>query len=211
MKSILGAPFAFSAYQLEDYLTEIESGITSNKEEIKVIKNNPEVPTFENTIAALDRSGQHLAQFSSAFFNLNSANTSEKWQEAAQQIAPKLSNFSNDIILDQELFQRIQAVYHSADVKGEAQMLLEKTFKKFTNNGALLKNEQKEELRKVDEKLSMLSVKFGSNVLADSNAYELHVQDESKLKGLPKSAKDAARVAAEQRQKKRSCFYTRLS
>lgn len=201
MKSILGTPFAFSAYQLEDYLKEIESGIAINKKEIKAIKDNPEEPTFENTIAALDRSGQHLAQFSSAFFNLNSANTSEKWQEAAQEIAPKLSNFSNDIILDQELFQRIQAVYHSADVKGEAQMLLQKTFKRFTNNGALLESEEKEKLRTVDEKLSMLSVKFGSNVLADSNAYELHIQDESKLKGLPKSAVDAARITAEQRQK----------
>jgi peptidyl-dipeptidase Dcp len=102
MKSILSAPFAFSAYQLEDYISEIESGIAINKEEIKAIKENPEAPNFNNTIAALDRSGQHLAKFSSAFFNLNASNTSEKWQEAAQQIAPKLSNFSNDIILDQK-------------------------------------------------------------------------------------------------------------
>ena len=206
MKSILSAPFAFSAYQLEDYISEIESGIAINKEEIKAIKENPEAPNFNNTIAALDRSGQHLAKFSSAFFNLNASNTNEKWQEAAQQIAPKLSNFSNDVILDQELFQRIQSVYNTEALAGEAQMLLEKTFKKFTNNGALLRDNQKEELRKVDEKLSMLSVKFGSNVLADSNAYELHIQEEAKLEGLPQSAIDAARLAAEQREKEGFVF-----
>ena len=206
MKSILSAPFAFSAYQLEDYISEIESGIALNKEEIKAIKENPEAPNFNNTIAALDRSGQHLAKFSSAFFNLNASNTSEKWQEAAQQIAPKLSNFSNDIILDQELFERIQSVYNTEALAGEAQMLLEKTFKKFTNNGALLRDDQKEELRKVDEKLSMLSVKFGSNVLADSNAYELHIQEEAKLEGLPQSAIDAARLTAEQREKEGFVF-----
>lgn len=206
MKYILSAPFAFSAYQLEDYISEIESGIAINKEEIKAIKENPEPPNFNNTIAALDRSGQHLAKFSSAFFNLNASNTSEKWQEAAQQIAPKLSNFSNDIILDQELFERIQTVYNRETLNGEAQMLLEKTFKKFTNNGALLQDDQKEELRKVDEKLSMLSVKFGSNVLADSNAYELHIQEESKLQGLPQSAIDAARLTAEQREKEGFVF-----
>ena len=122
MKSILSSPFAFSAYQLEDYISEIESGIAINKEEIKAIKENPEAPNFNNTIAALDRSGQHLAKFSSAFFNLNASNTSEKWQEAAQQIAPKLSNFSNDIILDQELFERIQSVYNTEALAGEAQM-----------------------------------------------------------------------------------------
>ena len=206
MKSILSAPFAFSAYQLEDYISEIESGIALNKEEIKAIKENPEAPNFNNTIAALDRSGQHLAKFSSAFFNLNASNTNEKWQEAAQQIAPKLSNFSNDIILDQELFERIQSVYNTEALAGEAQMLLEKTFKKFTNNGALLRDDQKEELRKVDEKLSMLSVKFGSNVLADSNAYELHIQEEAKLEGLPQSAIDAAKLTAEQREKEGFVF-----
>ncbi|MGB2555034.1 MAG: M3 family metallopeptidase, partial [Flavobacteriaceae bacterium] len=206
MKSILSAPFAFSAYQLEDYISEIESGIAINKEEIKAIKENPEAPNFNNTIAALDRSGQHLAKFSSAFFNLNASNTSEKWQEAAQQIAPKLSNFSNDIILDQELFERIQSVYNTEALVGEALMLLEKTFKKFTNNGALLQDDQKEDLRKVDEKLSMLSVKFGSNVLADSNAYELHIQEEGKLEGLPQSAIDAAKLTAEQREKEGFVF-----
>ncbi len=206
MKSILSAPFAFSAYQLEDYISEIESGIAINKEEIKALKENPEAPNFNNTIAALDRSGQHLAKFSSAFFNLNASNTSEKWQEAAQQIAPKLSNFSNDIILDQELFERIQSVYNTEALVGEALMLLEKTFKKFTNNGALLRDDQKEDLRKVDEKLSMLSVKFGSNVLADSNAYELHIQEEGKLEGLPQSAIDAAKLTAEQREKEGFVF-----
>lgn len=206
MKSILGAPFAFSAYQLEDYISEIESGIAINKEEIKAIKDNPEAPDFNNTVAALDRSGQHLAKFSSAFFNLNASNTNEKWQEAAQEIAPKLSNFSNDVILDQELFQRIQSVHNTEVLDGEAQMLLEKTFKKFTNNGALLRDDQKQELRKVDEKLSMLSVKFGSNVLADSNAYELHIQEEAKLEGLPQSAIDAAKLAAEQRDKEGFVF-----
>lgn len=206
MKSILGAPFAFSAYQLEDYISEIESGIAINKEEIKAIKENPEAPDFNNTIATLDRSGQHLAKFSSAFFNLNASNTNEKWQEAAQEIAPKLSNFSNDVILDQELFQRIQSIYNTEVLDGEAQMLLEKTFKKFTNNGALLRDDQKEELRKVDEKLSMLSIKFGSNVLADSNAYELHIQEEAKLEGLPQSAIGAARLTAEQREKEGFVF-----
>lgn len=206
MKSILGAPFAFSAYQLEDYISEIESGIAINKEEIKAIKENPEAPDFNNTIAALDRSGQHLAKFSSAFFNLNASNTNEKWQEVAQEIAPKLSNFSNDVILDQELFQRIQSIYNTEVLDGEAQMLLEKTFKKFTNNGALLRDDQKEELRKIDEKLSMLSIKFGSNVLADSNAYELHIQEEAKLEGLPQSAIDAAKLVAEQRDKEGFVF-----
>jgi len=185
----------FSQIKLEDYKPAFIENIATAKAEIDAIINNPEAPTFENTIVALDFSGEQLDRLSSIFFNLNSAETCNEMQKIAQEVSPILTEFSNDISLNKELFQRIKAVHDQKDnliLNTEQTTLLDKKFKGFSRNGALLNEEDKLKLREIDTELAQLKLTYGENVLAETNNYHLHITNEADLKGLPDGAKEMA-------------------
>ena len=185
----------FSQIKLEDYKPAFIENIAIAKAEIDAIINNPEAPTFENTIVALDFSGEQLDRLSSIFFNLNSAETCNEMQKIAQEVSPILTEFSNDISLNKELFQRIKAVHDQKDnliLNTEQTTLLDKKFKGFSRNGALLNEEDKLKLREIDTELAQLKLTYGENVLAETNNYHLHITNEADLKGLPDGAKEMA-------------------
>jgi len=191
----------FSKIKTEHYKEAFEKAIEIARAEIDAIAHSKSEPTFENTIVALDRSGAQLDRISSIFFNLNSAETSTEIQEIAQEISPWLSAFKNDIILHQPLFERVKAVVdQNLELDAESQMLLEKQYKSFTRNGALLDLEKQKELRAIDEQLSKLSLEFGQHVLADSNAYELLIDKEEDLEGLPEGFIEMAKAAADEKE-----------
>jgi Zn-dependent oligopeptidase len=189
----------FSQIKLEDYKPAFIENIAAAKAEIDAIINNPTAPTFENTIEALDFSGNALDRLSSIFFNLNSAETCDEMQKIAQEVSPLLTEFSNDITLNEDLFKRIKAVYEQKDslnLSPEQATLLDKKFKSFSRNGALLSEENKLKLREIDTELAKLKLTFGENVLAETNAYQLHITDESDLAGLPEGTIEAAKSLA---------------
>jgi len=155
-------------------------------------------------LEALDFSGQQLDRISSIFFNLNSAETNEEIQKIAQEVSPILSEFSNDITLNEGLFARAKAVYEqcdSLDLTTEQRTLLEKKYKNFSRNGANLKEENKKRLREIDAELSKLKLTFGENVLAETNKYEMHLTDEKDVEGLPEGTKEVAAQLAESKGK----------
>lgn len=194
----------FSKIKDKDFLPAFKIAIESAREEIDVIASNKEEPTFENTIEALEFSGENLDRISSIFFNLNSAETNETIQKVAQEVSPLLSEFSNDIRLNVQLFERVKTVYDQRDHLGlnvEQHTLLDKKYKSFARNGANLSEGKKKELREIDKKLSQLKLKFGENVLAETNRFEMHLTDESDLDGLPEDAKEAAKMLAESKEK----------
>ena len=194
----------FDAIQNEDYKPAIEAAIAQARQEIDLITNNPEPATFENTIAALDYAGYQLDRITSIFFNLNSAETNETIQKTAQEVSPLLSEFSNDITLNEALFKRVKNVYdsrESLDLTREEEVLLDKRYKGFSRNGANLAEDKKARLRQIDTELSKLSLTFGENVLAETNKFELHLTDEADLAGLPESTKEAAAQTAEEKGK----------
>ncbi|MFN8326203.1 MAG: M3 family metallopeptidase [Flavobacteriaceae bacterium] len=185
----------FSQIKLEDYKPAFIENIAKAKAEIDAIITNPEAPTFENTIEALDFSGATLDRLSSIFFNLNSAETCDEMQKIAQEVSPLLTEFSNDIALNEDLFKRVKAVYNQKDnltLSTEQVTLLDKKFKGFSRNGALLNEEDKLKLREIDTELAKLKLTFGENVLAETNNYQLHITNEEDLKGLPDGAKEMA-------------------
>ncbi len=189
----------FSQIKIEEYQPAFEANITLAKTEIDAITNNPEAPTFENTIEALDFSGEALDRLSSIFFNLNSAETCDELQKIAQDVSPLLTAFGNDIALNEELFKRVKAVYDQKDnlsLTPEQATLLDKKYKSFTRNGALLTEDKKILLREIDTVLAKLKLTFGENVLAETNSYKLHISNEADLKGLPDGAKEMARSLA---------------
>jgi Zn-dependent oligopeptidase len=190
----------FSKIKLEDYQPAFIQNIASARAEIDAITHNPESPTFQNTIEALEFSGNALDRVSSIFFNLNSAETSDEMQKIAQEITPLLTEFSNDITLNEALFKRIKAVYEQKEtlnLSAEQMTLLDKKFKSFSRNGALLSEEKKSKLREIDTELAKLKLTYGENVLAETNNYQLHITNASDLKGLPEGAIEAAKSLAE--------------
>lgn len=190
----------FSKIKLEDYAPGFKKGIAKAKEEINAIVEDKNEPTFENTIEALEFAGQHLDRLSSIFFNLNSAETCEEMQKIAQEVSPWLTEYGNDIALNEELFKKVKAVFDQKDslhLTVEQETLLDKKYKGFVRNGALLNEEQKKKLREIDTKLAKLKLTFGENVLAETNNYQLHITNEADLKGLPDGAKEAAAHLAE--------------
>lgn len=193
----------FTKIKIEDYLPAIKSAIEEAKLEIETIKNESQ-STFENTIEALDRSGNKLGIVSSIFFNLNSAETSPELQKLAREISPILTQHSNDILLDPVLFQKVDAVFQSKEdlqLTPEQKTLLDKTYKSFVRNGSKLNPEQGETLRKIDQELGQLSLKFGENVLAETNKYVHFETEESAIEGLPEGIKEAAALIAEEKGK----------
>ncbi|MGB5419075.1 M3 family metallopeptidase, partial [Algibacter sp.] len=194
----------FRIIQTKDYLPTFKEAIKMAKKEIDIIVNNPKSPSFENTIEALDFSGEQLDRISSIFFNLNSAETNEEIQKIAQKVSPMLSEFSNDITLNEDLFKRVKAVYDSKtelDLTTEQATLLDKKYKSFSRNGANLPEDKKSTLRDIDKKLSKLKLKFGENVLAETNKFEMLITDGADLSGLPDGAKEAAKQLAEAKEK----------
>ncbi|OYX14551.1 MAG: peptidase M3, partial [Algoriphagus sp. 32-45-6] len=191
----------FHLIQPEHFLPAIQFLISEAKKEIEAIKSQP-LPGFENTIEALDRSGKKLGVVSAVFFNLNSAETNDQIQKLAREISPLLTEHANDILLDQDLFQRVAQVFDQKDklnLTPEQRTLLDKTYKSFVRNGAKLNPEQAEELRKIDQQLAQLSLKFGENVLAETNRFVHFVEQENELEGLPEGAKEAAAQIAEEK------------
>lgn len=189
----------FSQIKMEDYKPAFIENIAKAKAEIDAIINNPEAPTFENTIEALDFSGNALDRLSSIFFNLNSAETCDEMQKIAQEVTPLLTEFSNDITLNEDLFKRIKSVYeqkNTLNLTTEQATLLDKKFKSFSRNGALLSEEKKAKLREIDTKLAKLKLTFSENVLAETNNYQLHITIETDLKGLPEGTIEAAKSLA---------------
>ncbi len=194
----------FSKIENEDYLPAFIKGIELAKSEIDGIVNNPIQPTFENTIEALDFSGDILDRISSIFFNLNSAETSDEMQKIAQEVSPLLSEFGNDIRLNPELFARVKTVYEQREklnLNPEQTTLLDKKYKSFARNGANLSEDKKNQLREIDKELSKLSLQFGENVLAETHAFELHITDENDLAGLPEGTREAAHSLAKSLEK----------
>ncbi|MFV8355280.1 M3 family metallopeptidase [Flavobacterium sp. XS1P32] len=195
------APFA--AIKLEDYKPAFIENIAAAKTEIDAIITNSDVPTFENTIVALDFAGEQLDRLSSIFFNLNSAETNDEMQKIAQEVSPLLTEFSNDIALNVDLFKRVKAVYDQKDslpLNTEQATLLDKKFKRFSRNGALLNEEAKLKLREIDTELAKIKLTYGENVLAETNNYQLHITNEADLKGLPDGAKEMAASLAKSKE-----------
>lgn len=194
----------FSEIKNEHFKPAFEEAIKIAKIEIDEIVTNNDKPTFQNTIEALEFTGGQLDRISSTFFNLNSAETNDEIQKIAQEVSPLLTEFSNDISLNEQLFKKIKLVYNSKDsldLTEEQATLLEKRYKSFTRNGANLNDDDKVKLRKIDANLSKLKLKFGENVLAETNAYQLHITNEGDLKGLPETVIEAAKITAEQKKK----------
>lgn len=192
----------FDKIKHEHYMPALDSAISVARREIDAIVNNTEEPTFENTIEALDRSGKLLADVSNILFNLNEAETDSVLQQIVIEASPKLTDFSNDINLNPELFKRVKAVWEKRDsltLTVEQQMLLDKTYKGFVRNGANLSEADKEKYRAISRELSELTVKFNQNVLAETNSYKLHITNEADLAGLPQSLIDAAAYTAKQK------------
>ncbi|MDO5636138.1 MAG: M3 family metallopeptidase [Myroides sp.] len=194
----------FSKINTQDFEPAFDQAIADAKEEIQQIITNTDTPTFENTIEAMAFSGMQLDRISNIFFNLNSAETNEELQKIAQNVAPKLSAFGNDISLNPDLFARVKAVHDTVDqstLTTEQKTLLDKTYKGFVRNGALLNEDDKTKLREIDAQLSILSLQFNENVLAETNAYQLHITNEEDLAGLPEGSIEAAKNLAEQQEK----------
>ena len=194
----------FSKIKNEDFLPAFQKGIELAKAEIDAIVRNPLKPTFENTIEALAFSGDVLDRISSIFFNLNSAETNDEIQKIAQEVSPLLSEFGNDVRLNPDLFARVKTVYEQREklnLNPEQTTLLDKKYKSFSRNGANLPEDKKNQLREIDKELSKLSLQFGENVLAETQAYQLHITDKSDLAGLPEGTIEAAHSLAKSQEK----------
>lgn len=196
-----GVP-AFDKVKIEHYLPAFEEAIRQNKAEIDAIVNNEDAPTFENTIVALDRSGLLLDRVTGVFFNVLEADGNDEMNAIAEQVSPMLSELSDGIILNDALFQRVKAVYDEREQLGlnaEQMRLVTQTYKAFADNGANLPEDKKERLKEINQELGLLSLKFGNNVVAETNseAVQRFITDEALLAGLPESAKAAAAEEAE--------------
>jgi len=194
----------FSKIKNEHFKPAFLQAIEDARAEIDTIVSHTSEPTFENTIEALEFSGQQLDRISSVFFNLNAAETNEEIQKIAQKVSPLLTEFSNDITLNAALFKRVKVVYEQKDqlkLTAEQDTLLDKKYKSFSRNGANLPKEKKKRLREIDAELSKLKLKFGENVLAETNKYQKHLTDENQLAGLPEGEKEAAAQLAKSKNK----------
>lgn len=199
-----GTPFNVPPFHLiknEHFLPAIEEGIKREEAEIDTILSNPDAPTFENIIAALDHAGIFLDEVTAVFSSLQSAHTNKEIQALARKTAPMLAAHRDNIALNDKLFQRVRAVYdqrHNLKFDREQLFLLENTYRDFVRAGALLDEKQKTRLRELNQELSLLSVKFGDNVLAETNAFKLIIENQADLAGLPASVVAMAAETAKQ-------------
>ncbi len=189
----------FGKIKANDYKEAFAQGIKEQNAEIDKIVNNPEPASFQNTVEALERSGKLLKRTNTIFENILSANTNDTLQQIAKEEAPVLSAHWDNILMNAGLFKRINAVYEQKDkltLNEEQHMLLDKTYKRFVRGGAKLSEADKDTLKDINGKLSVLSLQFGDNVLADNNAFELVISDKKNLAGLPDAVVEAAAETA---------------
>jgi peptidyl-dipeptidase Dcp len=193
------------------YLPAFKEGIKQQQTEIESIVNSSEAPNFENTIAAMERSGALLDRVSSVFYNMMSSNTSEELQKIAKDISPLLSKHNDDILLNEKLFKKVKLVYEEKDkllLTEEQKALLDKTYKEFVRGGANLDEQKKSQLREINKELSLLSLQFGENLLKETNAFELVIEKETELSGLPQPLINSASETAKGRGYKNKWVFT---
>ena len=201
----------FDKIRFEHYKPAYEEALIRHNQEIDSIAGNPESPDFENTIAALDNAGLLLSQVSTVFNNLNSAHTNDSIQALARELAPRLSAHRDNISLNPKLFARVKAVWDAREGAGlneEQQRLLEISYQNFVRSGANLDEAGKEKLKSINAELSVLTLEFGQNLLAETNAFELVVEDEADLAGLPSGLVAAAAETAQAKGKEGKWVFT---
>ena len=192
----------FDKIKLEHYEPAVLEGIKQHQAEVDAITGNPEAPTFENTVVALEYAGDMLNRVLSVFFNLNSAETSDEMQALAQKLSPILTEHSNNVSLNDSLFARIKAVYETTDrsaLTTEQQRLLQETYDGFARSGANLSEEDKAKYRELTTELSQATLAFGQNALKATNSFALNVTDSARLKGMPESLLEAAAQTAKEK------------
>lgn len=201
----------FDQIQTEHYLPAVQEAIARARANIEQIKNNQEPATFANTIEALEFASDDLSAVLGVFYPMTSAHTNDEMQKLAQEIGPVTSAFQSDILLDQKLFQRVQAVWDqrmNLDLAGEKKQLLENTYLQFTRNGANLPEDKRARLREIDQTLSQLTPRFSQNLLKDTHRFEMYLTKKEDLAGLPDSAIEAAAHAAEEKGKPGTWLFT---
>jgi len=200
-------PFQTPPYdkiKVEHFLPAIQSAMTEGRREIDALVNNAAKPTFENTIVALERAGEQLSRITPILFHLNGAETTPEIQKTVKEASPLLTEYGNDISLNENLFARVKAVWDSRDklkLDAEGKMLLEKTYKGFARNGANLNEADKEKLRALNKELSQLSISFNEHNLAETNEFALEITEEKELAGLPDFVREGAKAEAKKRGK----------
>lgn len=196
-----GAP-AFDKIRNEHYKPAFEQALSQARKEVEAITSSPEPATFANSVEALEYSGRKLSNIAAIFFALNESNTDSLMQQIALELSPMLTEYSNDIILNEKLFGRIKKVYDQKDslnLNPEQSRLLELTYRNFSRNGANLTQKEKEEFRRINNELSQLGLKFGQNVLAATNKFFLHITDSADLGGLPGFVIETGAMEAKER------------
>lgn len=194
----------FNKIKVKHFIPAIKQAIEIALQEIDAITAQKETPNFKNTLEKLEKSGKLIGRNTSLLFNLNNAETSNELQQTAQKASPLLSKFQNDVRLNEKLFKRIRRVYQDENrnkLSQEQITLLEKEYKSFIRNGANLPMSSKKKLREIDTELSQLSLTFGENILADTQAFHLHIEKEEELKGLPTAIIEMAAEEARSREK----------
>lgn len=194
----------FDKIKIEHYEPAFDEAIKQMGKEVREIANNPRPATFENTVVALERSGKMLTTVSSVFFNVLSAESNDEMMEISQRVSPKLSESSNNIFLNERLFQRIRSLYEQKERLGlstEDAMLLEETYQSFKKQGASLNEADKARYRQLSTELSLLTLQFDQNALKDENRYQMSLTDERDLSGLPESTREAAAALAKEKGK----------
>ena len=189
----------FELIKVEHYVPAFKAILEIAKVKVDDIVNSKQAPSFDNTILALEKSGEDLERVANVFFNLNAAETSPELQAVAREVAPMLSDFSNDINLNAKLFERVKAVYEAKAMLAltpEQEMLLEKTYKGFVRSGANLSEQSKERYREISRQLSDLSLTFDENLLSETNSFVLHIENEADLSGIPSVVKEMAKGIA---------------
>jgi len=189
----------FESIKLEHYQPAFTAAMAEQVKEIDAIVNNPEKPTFENTIVAVEYTGELIQKINNVFGNLMGSDTNEEMQELAKVVYPKLSQHQDEILMNEKLFARISEIYkqkEALNLQGEDLKLLEETYKNFVRNGANLAADQKNQLKSINEKLSLLSLQFGDNLLAETNDFKLVIDNEADLAGLPEDVISGAKEAA---------------
>lgn len=192
----------FNEIKPEDFLPAVKEAIATAKERIAAIKANTAPENFENVMEALEASSPEVDLISGIFFNLHSAETNDKIQEIAKEFSPLLTDFGNDISLDADLFKKIKKVWDNKDnfnLSAEQKMLLEKSYKSFVRNGALLNDAQKEKMREISSRLSTLGLQFGDHILKETNDFVMLIDNKDDLKGLPEDVQEAAALTAKEK------------
>lgn len=201
----------FNIIKEEHYLPAVRAAIEEARANVESIKNSPENPTFENTVAALELASERLGTVTGIFYNQLAAAGTDPLENLAQDIGPLSSNFSSDVIMDQKLFKRVKTVYDAREklnLTAEQATVLDDCYKGFVRGGALLDEEKKKRLREINEQLSVLGPEMAKNVKKSAEAFTLVIEKEEDLKGLPQNAIDAAALEAEERDMKGKWVFT---